>query len=179
MWRFEQKGLFAREKVPKMGICKPAARPASVCVRKPNSVGLRASVRKPAPGHRPVTGVSAGRSLRTKTEFSGFAGWRTQTGRTLRPGSGGADRPWFAYENRIHWLSKEAYANREAPGPGSRGAGRPWFAYKNRIHWLSEEAYANREVPESGFGRGRPALVCVRKPNSLAFKGGVRKPGGP
>ena len=125
----------------------PGARPASVCVRKPNSVGLRASVRKPAPGHRPVTGVSAGRSLRTKTEFSGFAGWRTQTGRTLRPGSGGADRPWFAYENRIHWLSKEAYANREAP--------------------------------EAGFGRGRTALVCVRKPNSLACRRGVRKPGGP
>ena len=155
MWRFEQKGLFAREKVPKGGVCKPGAQRAGreeggwalVCVRKPISVGLQASVRKPAPGHRPVTGVSAGRSLRTKTEFSGFAGWRTQTESPLRP--------------------------------GSRGAGRPWFAYKNRIHWLSEEAYANREVPESGFGRGRPALVCVRKPNSLAFKGGVRKPRGP
>ena len=71
-------------------------RSAGVCVRKPNSVGFRAGVRKPAPGHRPVTGVSAGRSLRTKTEFSGFSGRRTQTGTGAPTGYGGVGRPEFA-----------------------------------------------------------------------------------
>ena len=91
-----QKGLFAREKVPKWGICKPGARRAG---------GRRAA----------------------------------------RPSSGGADRPWFAYENRIYWLTGETYAN-----------------------W---------ETLPAGFRRVRPALVCVRKPNLLAYRGGVRKPG--
>ena len=44
---------------------------------------------KPAP----VTGVSAGRSLRTKTEFSGFAGRHTQTG-TGAPA-------WFALDSPL------------------------------------------------------------------------------
>ena len=128
MWRSGQKGLFAREKVPKEGICKPGARRAG---------GRRAA--------RRVQEGPAGLGLRTKTEFIGFQGRRTQTGRLCRP--------------------------------GSRGSGRPWFAYENRIHWLTEESYANREVLPAEFRRGRPALVCVRKPNSLAYRGGVRKPG--
>ena len=118
-----QKGLFAREKVPKLGICKPGARRAG-----------RAQ------------GGQAGLGLRTKTEFIGLQGRRTQTWRLCRPGSG--------------------------------GDGRPWFAYENRIHWLSEEAYANLETLPAEFRRVRPALVCVRKPNSLAYRGSVRKPGG-
>ena len=117
-----QKGLFAREKVPKLGICKPGARRAG-----------RAQ------------GGQAGLGLRTKTEFIGFQRRRTQTRRLCRP--------------------------------GSRGSGRPWFAYENRIHWLSRETYANWETLPAGFRRVRPALVCVRKPNLLAYRGGVRKPG--
>ena len=117
-----QKGLFAREKVPKLGICKPGARRAG-----------RAQ------------GGQAGLGLRTKTEFIGFQRRRTQTRRLCRP--------------------------------GSRGSGRPWFAYENRIHWLTEEAYENLETLPAEFRRVRPALVCVRKPNLLAYRGGVRKPG--
>ena len=74
---------------------------------------------------------------------------------------------------------KWAFVNRAPSGPVGRKAAGPWFAYENRIHWVCGLAYANREDPEAGFRRGRPALVCVRKPNSLAFRGGVRKPGSP
>ncbi len=115
-----------------------------VCVRKPNLLAYRGGVRKPGDFAGRVQEGPAGLGLRTKTEFIGLQGKRTQTGRLCRPGSGGDGRPWFAYENRIHWLSREAYANRET-------------------------------LP-AGFKRVRAALVCVRKPNSLAFRGGVRKP---
>ena len=148
-----QKGLFAREKVPKWGICKPGARraggrrirPDLVCVRKPNSLAYRGGVRKPGGSAGRVHEGPAGFGLRTKTEFIGFQRRRTQTGRLCQP--------------------------------GSRGSGWPWFAYENRIYWLTGEAYANRETLPAGFMRGRPGSVCVRKPNSLAFRGGVRKPG--
>ena len=52
---------------------------APVCVRKPNSLALRAVVRKPCrrPGHLFRSFRCPG--LRTKTEFIGFAGSRTQT----------------------------------------------------------------------------------------------------
>ena len=52
---------------------------APVCVRKPNSLALRAVVRKPCrrPGHLFCSFRCPG--LRTKTEFIGFAGSRTQT----------------------------------------------------------------------------------------------------
>ena len=147
-----QKGLFAREKVPKWGICKPGARraggrrirPDLVCVRKPNSLAYRGGVRKPGGSAGRVHEGPAGFGLRTKTEFIGFQRRRTQTRRLCQP--------------------------------GSRGSGRPWFAYENRIHWLSEEAYANRETLPAGFKRVRVALVCVRKPNPLALRAGVRKP---
>ena len=49
--------------------------------------------------------------LRTKIEFIGFAGTRTQT----LPGPGPPfplfPVPRFAYENRIHWLCGQSYAN--------------------------------------------------------------------
>ena len=49
--------------------------------------------------------------LRTKIEFIGFAGTRTQT----LPGPGPPfplfPARWFAYENRIHWLCGQSYAN--------------------------------------------------------------------
>ena len=129
MLRSGQKGLFTREKVPKEGICKPGARRAG---------GRRAA--------RRVQEGTAGLGLRTKTEFIGFHGRRARTGGRL--------------PNRFR-----------APRP-------PKFAYENRIHWLTEEAYANRETLPAEFRRVRPALVCVRKPNSLAYRGSVRKPGG-
>ena len=56
MWRFEQKGLFAREKVPKWGICKPGARRAGreeggpaarVRARNPNSLAFMGGEREP------------------------------------------------------------------------------------------------------------------------------------
>ena len=99
--------------------------------------------------------------MRTKTEFIGFHGRRTQTGRPLRPGSGGAGRPWFAYENRIHWLSEETYANREAPDAKFRTARPPKFALENRIHWLSREASANRRSRTAGFRRVRPLKFAL------------------
>ena len=52
---------------------------APVCVRKPNSLALRAVVRKPCrrPGHLFCSFRCPG--LRTQTEFIDFAGTRTQT----------------------------------------------------------------------------------------------------
>ena len=117
-----------------------------VCVRKPNLLAYRGGVRKSGDFAGRVQEGPAGLGLRTKTEFIGLQGRRTQTWRLCRPGSG--------------------------------GDGRPWFAYENRIYWLTGEAYANLETLPAGFRRGRPALVCVRKPNSLAYRGSVRKPGG-
>ena len=62
-------------------------------------------------------------------------------------------------------------------GPdGYGGVGRPEFVYENRIQWVFGQAYANRH---RGIGRLRgcqPAGVCVRKPNSVGFRAGVRKP---
>ena len=133
-------------------------RPAGVCVRKPNLMGLRAGVRKLAPGRRPGMGVSVGRSLRTKTEFSGFAGRRTQTGTGAPAGYGGVGRPKFAYENRIQWVCGQAYANRH------QGAGRPEFAYENRIQWVCGQAYANRHRGAGRVRGCRPAGVCSQLP---------------
>ena len=74
---------------------------------------------------------------------------------------------------------KAAFVNRAPAGQRAEGAGPARFAYENRIHWLSGEAYANPGAPQAGIDGRRSALVCVRKPNSLAFRGGVRKPGRP
>ena len=99
--------------------------------------------------------------MRTKTDFIGFQRRRTQTGRSLSPGSGGAGRPWFAYENRIHWLSEETYANREAPDAKFRTARPPKFALENRIHWLSREASANRRSLPGRFRPARPPKFAL------------------
>ena len=91
--------------------------------------------------------------MRTKTDFIGFQRRRAQTERPLKPGSGGVCRPWFAYENRFHCLSEEAYANREAPDAGFERGQPTKFALENRIHWLSREASANRRSRPAGFRR--------------------------
>ena len=151
-----QKGLFAREKVPKLGICKPGARRAG-----------RAQ------------GGQAGLGLRTKTEFIGFQRRRTQTRRLCRPGSRGSGRPWFAYENRIHWLSREASANRGAPPEQIPGAP----ATKVRARKPNSLAFrAGEREPGKPLEQiqGAPAAkVRARKPNSLAFRAGEREPGKP
>ena len=84
---------------------------APVCVRKPNSLALRAVVRKPCrrPGHLFCSFRCPG--LRTKTEFIGFAGSRTQTLQAPGPPFLLFPVPRFAYENRIHWLCGQSYAN--------------------------------------------------------------------
>ena len=84
---------------------------APVCVRKPNSLALRAVVRKPCrrPGHLFCSFRCPG--LRTKTESIGFAGTRTQTLQAPGPPFLLFPVPRFAYENRIHWLCGQSYAN--------------------------------------------------------------------
>ena len=223
----EQKGLFAREKVPKEGICKPGARraggrraarpgsggadrpwfayknriywltgeayanretlpagfrrvqPALVCVRKPNSLAYRGIVRKPGGSASRVQEGPAGLGLRTKTEFIGLQGRRTQTGRLCRPGSGGDGRPWFAYENRIHWLSREASANRGAPPEQIPGA--PATKVRARKPNLLAFRAGEREPgkPLEQIPGVPAAKVRARKPNSLAFRAGEREPGKP
>ena len=198
-----QKGLFAREKVPKRGICKPGARrpggvqeeptakvrarkpnslaftegerepekpagrvqedpAAKVRARKPNSLAFRGSVRKPGDSADRVQEGPTDLGLRTKTEFIGLQGRRTQTGRLCRPGSGGSSRPWFAYENRIHWLTEEAYANREALPAEFRRVRPLKFALENRIHWLSRETSANRGACRADSGPDRREEVARR-----------------
>ncbi len=82
-----------------------------VCVRKPSSLAFRVDVRKACrcPGRLSASFRPGG--LRTKTEFIGFSGGRTQT--LSLPGSPFRLLPvrWFAYENRIQWLCERAYAN--------------------------------------------------------------------
>ena len=75
---------------------------APVCVRKPNSLALRAVVRKPCrhPGHLFRSFRCPG--LRTQTEFIGFAGSRTQTLPAPGPPFPLFPVPRFAYANRIH-----------------------------------------------------------------------------
>ena len=84
---------------------------APVCVRKPYSLALRAVVRKPC--RRPDRLFCSFRcpGLRTKTEFIGFAGSRTQTLQAPGPPFLLFPVPRFAYENRIHWLCGHSYAN--------------------------------------------------------------------
>lgn len=72
MWRFEQKGLFAREKVPKWGICKPGARragreeggpTAKVRARKPNSLAFMGGEREPDDSAGRPNGFRTGRPV--------------------------------------------------------------------------------------------------------------------
>ncbi len=114
-----------------------------VCVRKPNSLALRALVRKPCqgPGHLFRSFRPGG--LRTKTVFIVFAGSRTQT--LQGPG------PLF------HFLSAQGSRSKTdfigfagsrtqtlpAPGPPFPLFPVPRFAYENRIHWLCGQSYAN------------------------------------
>ena len=89
--------------------------------------------------------------LRTKIEFIGFAGTRTQT----LPGPGPPfplfPARWFAYENRIHWLCGLTCANltgARAAFSLSSGTG---FALGNRVHCLCGQACANRTGTRAAF----------------------------
>ena len=164
MWRFEQKGLFAREKVPKGGICKPGARPAGRKEARPLKFAFGNRIHwlswEASANRRSLPGrFQAARSLKFALEnrFHWLSREASANRRSL-PGRFRAARPLkFALENRIHWLSEEASANRESHPGRFRAARSLKFALENRIHWLSREASANREAPEAGFGRSRPA----------------------
>ena len=150
-----------------------------VCVRKPNLSAYRGGVRKPGDFAGRVQEGPAGLGLRTKTEFIGLQGKRTQTGRLCRPGSGGDGRPWFAYENRIHWLSREASANRGAPPEQIQGAP----AAKVRARKPNSLAFRAGErepgKPLEQIPDAPAAKVRARKPNLLTFTAGEREPGKP
>ena len=123
--------------------------------------------------------------LRTKTDFIGLAGRRTQTvpaaarARAVFPAF---PARWFAYENRIYWLSGQAYANHAGSSsvPGrlfhfSRPGG---LRTKTDFIGLA----GRRTQTEPAAARSRAAfftfpgpVVCVRKPNLLALRAGVRK----
>ena len=94
--------------------------------------------------------------LRTKTEFIGFAGSRTQTLQAPGPPFPLFPVPRFAYENRIHWLCGQSYANPAgARATFSALSGAPVCVRK-------PNSLALRAV--------------VRKPNSLTLRAVVRKP---
>ena len=152
---------------------------AKVRARKPNLLAFRGDVRKLGDSAGRVQEGPAGLDLHTKTEFIGLQGRRTQTGRLCRPGSGGDGRPWFAYENRIHWLSREASANRGAPPEQIPGA--PAAKVRARKPNLLAFRGGEREPgkPLEQIQGAPTAKVRARKPNSLAFRAGEREPGKP
>ena len=149
---------------------------APVCVRKSNSLALRALVRKPCqgPGHLFRSFRCPG--LRTKTEFIGFAGSRTQTLQAPGPPFLLFPVPRFAYENRIHWLCGHSYANPAgARTTFSALSGAPVCVRKPNS--LALRAVVRKPCRHPGtFSALSGAPVCVRKPNSLTLRALVRKP---
>ena len=132
-----------------------------VCVQKPNSLAYRGGVRKPGDFAGRVQEGTAGLGLRTKTEFIGFHGRRARTGGRL-PNRFRAPRPpKFALENRIHWLSGQASANRGSRSSRFRAPRPLKFALENRIHWLSGQASANRGSRSSRFRTPRPLKFAL------------------
>ena len=152
MWRFEQKGLFAREKVPKWGICKPGARRAGreeggpaarVRARNPNSLAFRGGEREPK---KPTGRVQ--KSLAAKV-------------RARKPNSlaftGGEREP----EKPNGWIQEGPAAKVRARKP-------------NSLAFMGGER--EPEKPDGWIQEGPAAKVRARKPNSLAFMGGEREP---
>ena len=152
MWRFEQKGLFAREKVPKWGICKPGARRAGreeggpaarVRARNPNSLAFMGGEREPkkSPGQIP--------------------GCPTATVRAQKPNSlafrGGEREP-------------EKSPGQIPDGPTAKVRARK----PNSLAFMGGER--EPEKPNGWIQEGPAAKVRARKPNSLAFTGGEREP---
>ena len=90
---------------------------------------------------------------------------------------------WFAYENRIHWLCGQAYANRAGSSsvPGrlfhfSRPGG-----LRTKTEFIGFAGRRTQTVPAAARSRAAFStfpgpVVCVRKPNLLALRAGVRKP---
>ena len=58
---------------------------------------------------------------------------------------------WFAYENRIHWLSREVSANQAAARDSFPLSSGTRFALGNRVHWLSREVSANQAAARDSF----------------------------
>gem|GEM_PF-7099200 len=90
---------------------------------------------------------------------------------------------WFAYENRIYWLCGQAYANRagscQSPGRLSRFS-RPG-GLRTKTEFIGFAGRRTQTVSAAARARAVfPAfpgpVVCVRKPNLLALRAGVRKP---
>ena len=90
---------------------------------------------------------------------------------------------WFAYENRIYWLCGQSYANRAgssaAPGclscffrPGGLRTKTDFIGFAGRRTQTVPAAVRSR----AAFSTFPGPVVCVRKPNLLALRAGVRKP---
>ena len=67
-------------------------------------------------------------------------------------------------------------SNRKLERPAFSG---PGFAQGNRVHWLCGQPGANLTGARAAFSSFPRPGVCVPKPNSLAFRGVVRKHGRP
>ena len=155
MWRFEQKGLFAREKVPKWGICKPGARRAGreeggpaarVRARNPNSLAFMGGERELEKPDGRVQKSPAAKVRARKPNSLAF------TGDEREP------------EKPNGWIQEGPAAKVRAQKP-------------NSLAFMGGE----RE-PEKSPGQipGCPtATVRAQKPNSLAFRGGEREPDKP
>ena len=128
--------------------------------------------------------MSAGRSLRTKTEFSGFSGRRTQTCTGASAGYGGVSRPEFACENRIQWVCGQAYANRHrgigrlrgCQPAGYEDVGRPVcspFPANPCIFVSGSKFFTQLTAGMRGFAGGRTGRFAPRSPLGLipSFRG--------
>ena len=111
--------------------------------------------------------------LRTKTDFIGLAGSRTQT----VPAAARSRAAFFAFLGLVVCVRKPILLAlragvrkpcRQQLGPGPPFSLFParWFAYENRIYWLCGQAYANRAGSSSVPGR----LFHFSRPGGLRTK---------
>ena len=82
--------------------------------------------------------------LRTKTEFIGFAGRRTQTAPATGPPSSKFQARRLRTETDFIGFPGSRTQTAPASGPPFSKFQARWFAYGNRIHWFCRPAYANR-----------------------------------
>ena len=155
MWCFEQKGLFAREKVPKWGICKPGARRAGreeggpaarVRARNPNSLAFMGGEREPKKPTGRVQKSPAAKVRARKPNSLAF------TGDEREP------------EKPNGWIQEGPAAKVRARKP-------------NSLAFMGGEREPDK--PAGWVQKSPAAKVRARKPNSLAFTGGEREPDKP